>query len=443
MRVNFLHKDVRNSRLLLVFNGWSVPVPSEFHPEWLCGYDIAVVSEYDAFTLPSVGEYKEVVVLAWSLGVHAAELALQNSNLPLTLTIAVNGTPKPVDDASGIPEAVFKLTAERLTEQSLMKFRRRMGASEMARGERQIESLREELMNFPSSEVPFRWDYAVISEDDRIFSKENQLNAWSGRAEIILIEGAHTPDFVSIVKRLIISKECVGSRFARGSKTYDDEATVQGRIAAHLLELWLKHSCGRQGGRILEIGVGTGAFTKLYSRKFKPDELILWDLSPVSDDVVKADGEVEIMAVEAESLRALVSASTMQWFNSPAAFLQRCALTLEPGGLVVLSTFGPQTFKELTRCGVIPLPYLDEASLRRIIPENMEILELHSGKIQKVFDSPLEALRHCRDTGVNARPSMVSVREIERRWERRADGRVGLTFEPIYLILRKKDGNIC
>ncbi|MDE6033254.1 MAG: hypothetical protein K2G15_04750, partial [Muribaculaceae bacterium] len=89
-------------------------------------------------------------------------------------------------------------------------------------------------------------------------------------------------------------------------------------------------------------------------------------------------------------------------------------------------------------CGVVPLPYLSEDSLRRIIPSDMEILELHSGKIIKVFDTPMDALRHCRDTGVNARPSAVSVREIERLWPRRDDGRVSLTFEPIYLILRKK-----
>lgn len=438
MRVDFLYKNDSNSRLLLVFNGWSVPVPSFCEPKWLSGYDIAVVSEYDSFALPSVGEYREVVVLAWSLGVHAAELALQKTDLPLTLTIAVNGTSFPIDDMRGIPEPVFRLTAERLTEQSLTKFRRRMGAADMARGLRSIEDLQQELLNFPSEFVPFRWDYAIISSDDRIFPPENQLRAWTERAEIIQLEGSHTPDFENIVKRLIINKERVGSRFARGSNTYDGEATVQGRIAAHLLELWLKQDDVRKGGRVLEIGVGTGAFTSLYSAKIHPDELILWDLSPAVAGVIEADGEVEIMQVARESLRAVVSASTIQWFNSPAAFLQRVADALGQGGLAVMSTFGPETFKELTECGVTPLPYLGEESLRRIIPEKLEVLELHSGKIMKVFDTPMDALRHCRATGVNARPSDVSVREIERRWTRRPDGRVSLTFEPIYMILRKK-----
>lgn len=438
MRVDFLKKDEGCERLLLVFNGWSVPVPSPDEEFELPGYDIAVVSDYLLFDLPDISGYKEVVVLAWSLGVHAAELALSHSELPLTLTIAVNGTPNPVSDSEGIPVDVFKTTAERLNEQSLTKFRRRMGAAEMPRGPRSIEELQHELLNFPSSPVPFRWDYAIISSDDRIFPPENQRRAWSGRTEIIELEGSHFPDFHIILDRLLINKDCVISRFTRGRETYRQEATVQSRVLDHLLELWLKHRPKQPGGRILEIGAGEGAFAEIYSKKIKPDELILWDIASEPDEVVRADGEIDLRDVPSASLNAVVAASTMQWFNSPAAFLLQVVRVLIPGGLAVISTFGPQTFRELSECGVVPLPYLSEESIRRIIPSDMEILELHSGKILKVFDSPLDALRHCRDTGVNARPSAVSVREIERLWPRRPDGRVSLTFQPVYLILRKK-----
>lgn len=439
MRVDYLSKKEARERLLLVFNGWSVPVPSPSDAFSLPGYDIAVVTDYRKFELPEIKGYKEVVVLAWSLGVHAAEIALRDSQLPVTLTIAVNGTSHPVSDSEGIPVEVFRLTAERLTEQSLIRFRRRMGASAMSRGERPIEELQRELLDFPSSSsVPFRWDYAIISADDRIFPPENQRRAWLGRSEIIEIEGPHLPDFHTVLERLVINKDCVVTRFTRGHKTYRSEATVQARILDHLLELWLKHNSNRFGGRILEIGAGEGAFAELYTKKIKPDELILWDIAPNSERVVKADGEIDLHSVKSGSLCALVAASTMQWFNSPAAFLLQVSRVLESGGLAVISTFGPSTFRELAKCGVVPLPYLSEESLRRIVPADMQILELHSGKILKVFDSPIDALRHCRDTGVNARPSAVSVREIERRWPRREDGRVSLTFQPIYLILRKK-----
>lgn len=441
MRVDFLHKTPGCRRLLLVFNGWSVPVPSPDSISSLPGYDIAVVSEYLDFRLPEVGRYDEVIVLAWSLGVHAAELALRGSQLPLTLTIAVNGTPEPISDDRGIPEAVFRATAERLTEQSLAKFRRRMGAANMERGVRPLEELREELLRFPAEKVDFRWDRAVISTDDRIFPPENQRKAWAGRTEITEIEGSHTPDFHDIVSRFVINKEHVGCRFARGRETYNDEASVQARMAGHLWELWRKHNNGETGGRILEIGVGSGLFTERYAPVLKPEELIMWDIAPSPSrfgTVVAADGETAVGSLASESLRAVASAATIQWFNSPAAFLRRVASALRPKGIAALSTFGPRTFRELSECGVVPLPYLSEESLRRIVPENMEILELHGGLVTKVFTAPMDALRHLRATGVNARPSAVGVRQIERLWPRRADGRVSLSFEPMYLILRKK-----
>lgn len=438
MKVDFLKKTEGCKRLLLVFNGWSVPVPSAENEYNLPGYDIAVVTDYRDFTLPEIEGYREVVVLAWSLGVHAAELALQATQLPLTLTIAVNGTPNPVSDTEGIPAEMFHLTAERLTEQSLSKFRRRMGAGDMPRGDRPLEELQIELYHFPSEPVAFRWDYAIISSDDLIFPPENQRRAWEGRTEIIEVVGPHMTDFHAILERLLINKEQVASRFTRGRETYSEAATVQQRIQDHLLELWLKHKGDREYNFVLEIGAGAGGFAGRYIPKIHPSHLILLDVAPGSEFVVKADGEVEMIWGESDFLSAVVCASTMQWFNSPAQFLIQTARSLEPGGLAVLSTFGPETFKELTECGVVPLPYRSEESLRRIIPADLEILELHSGKIVKAFDTPMDALRHCRDTGVNARPSAVSVREIERRWPRREDGRVSLTFQPIYMILRKK-----
>lgn len=444
VRVDYIYNNSENRRLLLVFNGWSVPVPPAVDtPQVVADYDIAVVSGYDSFVLPQLPrEYDEVVLLAWSLGVHAAEIALKQTSLPLTLTVAVNGTPFPVDDSRGIPEAVFRATAEQLTEQSLARFRRRMGAPAMERGPRPLEELRRELIEFPTEPVEFRWDRAVISKADRIFPPENQRRAWEGKAEIFETEGTHMADFRDIVERFIINKRHVGSRFARGSSTYADEASVQARIADHLWQLWQKHRHGATGGTVLEFGVGAGTLTALYAPEVRPDELILWDIAPGSNKfapVLSADAEAEISRLVDCSVDAVVSASTMQWFNSQPRFLEQVARVLRPGGLAVLSTFGPATFEELTACGVTPLPYLPEESLRRAaLRSGLEILELHGGVTRKIFATPMDALRHLRATGVNGRPSPVGVREIERRWPRRADGRVSLTFAPIYLILKKQ-----
>lgn len=431
MNLTFIRQD-NAPRLLLIYAGWSTDA-SAFADLQCPGYDIAVAWDYSELSLPPVGSYGEVVLLAWSLGVHAAELTA--TGLPLTLTIAVNGTPAPVSDSHGIPESIFTATARNLSEQNLAKFRRRMGASALPRGSRSIESLRDELLHFPRTEVPFRWDRAIISADDLIFPPANQKKAWQGRAEIVTVVGPHMPDFQRIINSYIINKPLVGERFATRRPTYDSEAEVQHRIADHLFQLWQKH--GLKARSILEIGAGSGYFTNLYSSKLKDADLVLWDLAPASDSVVQADAEAEMPRLE-RTFDAVASASTMQWFNSPAAFLLQCQRVINSGGLAVISTFGPQTFQELTEAGVVPLPYLSEDSIRRIVPDEFEILELHSGLITKVFKTPLDALRHLQATGVNARPSTQPVRRILESYPQRPDGRYGLTFQPIYLILRKK-----
>ncbi len=431
MNLCFTHKE-NNPRLLLIYAGWSTD-ETAFASLRCDGYDIAVVSDYTELSPLQISGYDEVVLMAWSLGVHAAELTA--ADLPLTLTIAVCGTPTPADDLTGIPTAIWRATAEGLSESSLTKFRRRMGASTLPRGPRSIESLKRELLAFPTAAVPFRWDRAIIATGDRIFPPANQLRAWQGRAEITEIEAAHTPDFQKIVDRFVINKTLVSSRFHRGRSTYDRAATPQQHIADHLFQLWQKH--GLKTPSVLEIGAGNGYFTSLYAKKLASATKVLWDIAPVSESIIEADAEIALPKLR-ESFGAIVSASTMQWFNSPAAFLIQVARVLESGGLGVFSTFGPETFQELSAAGVCGLPYLSEESLRRIVPPELEILELHSGLITKVFPEPIDALRHIQATGVNARHASKTVQQILADYPRNAQGKCELTYQPIYLIVRKK-----
>lgn len=417
--------------MLLIYAGWSVE--ATFFEGLQCpGYDVAVAYNFSSLEPAEVGKYEEVVLIAWSLGVHAAELTA--SHLPLTLTLAVNGTPFPVHDELGIPETIYNATADNLTEQSLTKFHRRMGAPGLGLpAGRDIEELKSELKGFPRGEsVDFRWDWAIITSADRIFPPDNQRKAWSEKAEITEISGSHTPDFQQLINRFVIDKSLVSKRFEKGMQTYASESVIQRHIADKLFSLWQKHA--PVGDSVLEIGVGTGYMTGLY--RSQATWLTLWDIAPSAPEVVKADAEIAIRSID-KLFDAIVSASTMQWLNSPGAFLRHCSDALNPGGMLVLSTFGPATFSEMTEAGVIGLPYLGEESLRRIIPRNLEILELRSETIVKSFDTPVDILRHLKATGVNARSSSCSMQELLRRYPVAPDGSFRLTYQPIYLILKK------
>lgn len=116
--------------------------------------DLIICYDYRSldFDKTLLSTYTQIQVVAWSMGVWAASQVLQGSNLPITQSIAINGTPFPIDDARGIPPIIFEGTLNNLSEATLQKFRRRMCGSgsdfkafcEIA-PQRTVEELKEEL----------------------------------------------------------------------------------------------------------------------------------------------------------------------------------------------------------------------------------------------------------------------------------------------------------
>lgn len=127
------------------------------------GYDIAVIWDYrnDNIDLTEFSSYNEVTVLAWSMGVWAASRIIPQSGLPVTLTIAVNGSYAPVDDRKGIPADIYKATVDALSPASLIRFYRRMAGSSAAferfketLPQRQADELADELRRIAATGRP-------------------------------------------------------------------------------------------------------------------------------------------------------------------------------------------------------------------------------------------------------------------------------------------------
>jgi malonyl-CoA O-methyltransferase/biotin synthesis protein BioG len=191
--------------LLLFFAGWGMDERPflEYLPD---DRDCIVCYDYRslAFDESLLTPYRNIRVVAWSMGVWAAAQALGGRQWPVAESIAVNGTPSPVDDERGIAAAVFRATLEGFGEVALQKFRRRMCGSKeallhfMERAPlRTVEDLREELAQIGrlASECPpaaFRWDMAYIGMRDKIFLPAGQLRCWEG-GNLRMIDCEHYP----------------------------------------------------------------------------------------------------------------------------------------------------------------------------------------------------------------------------------------------------------
>ena len=125
MNTEFIHKNSRNLRLIIIFSGWSCD-RNMFREIHRTGWDILVCWGYDDFNFDKtiLKEYKTIYLYAWSLGVFAAEKSL--AGVEITKAFAINGTPLPVSDSFGIPQKIYSSTTETLSERNLYKFRIRM-----------------------------------------------------------------------------------------------------------------------------------------------------------------------------------------------------------------------------------------------------------------------------------------------------------------------------
>lgn len=472
MELRFIsHKS--NSRLILIFMGWGMdatPVASLAKP----GYDILAVSDYtgvgcaDMACLEKTAEkYGEIVVIAWSFGVRIAAKFLRHAEgkLPITRTVAVNGTTTHIDDKRGIPVAIFNGTLERLTPASVRKFRRRMfadaasfAAFQESEPTRTFESLAAELSTFagiaPEPTDPTQWDMAIGGTADAIFPIANQRLAWQGVAFREVDGMPHYPDFQSIIDREIIDKDLVATRFAAASPTYIDNAAVQIDVAARLWNIAMPHIASyisaNSGHRqhVIEIGPGRGALTGLYSNALKKCKIELCDIAPIPPDYIPAgamfrccDAETDLHNRPDNSIDIILSASTLQWFNSPASFLRDAVRVLRPGGVAAFSYFGPQTYREIAAITGNSLNYPSPDTLREVaIASGAEIIHSSETLISGIFPDVATLLRHIKLTGVNAlgTGNTADALRLMRNYPLSPLGEAALTYNPVYLIIRKK-----
>lgn len=147
--------------------------------------------------------------------------------------------------------------------------------------------------------------------------------------------------------------------FSRGAAAYEIAAALQREIAAELFNLYPLND----PQRILELGCGTGFLSSHYAQTFPNADYTALDLSSGMLEVynqrvgfghtVLADAEE--YSCEEESLDAIVSASTLQWFQHLPRTLANYHRFLRPGGEIVISAFGPDFFREFRSCAPVEL----------------------------------------------------------------------------------------
>jgi malonyl-CoA O-methyltransferase len=197
----------------------------------------------------------------------------------------------------------------------------------------------------------------------------------------------------------------VSDRFGRAAQRYAQYANVQADMAEWLAE-WLP---AERAGRALELGAGTGMFT----RKLLPwlGTLTATDASAAMCEVAQVQlPDVEWRVLNAEAPGAaeadwIFTSSMLQWVENPRAMFAAWKRAMRPGGRVLAGLFAEGSLPELRELthGWSPLTWRTPDEWSELLAEaGLELVR--SEEVYRVFYHPTarEFLRSLH--GVGATP---------------------------------------
>jgi malonyl-CoA O-methyltransferase len=159
-----------------------------------------------------------------------------------------------------------------------------------------------------------------------------------------------------------IDKREVRRAFGRAAAEYDGTAVLQREVCTRMLER-LEY-VRLQPARILDAGSGTGWGTRRLSQKYPSAQMIALDIASGMLQTARGSsgwwqklfggtrqmqvcGDMEELPLATNSIGMVWSNVAMQWCNDLPATFAEMHRVLEVEGLLMFSTFGPDTLKEL------------------------------------------------------------------------------------------------
>jgi malonyl-CoA O-methyltransferase len=261
---------------------------------------------------------------------------------------------------------------------------------------------------------------------------------------------------------LALDKRLLRRAFEKAAAGYDAAAVLQHEICRRMLMRldYIKH----RPAAILDAGSGTGNVVAALRARYPQATLYALDIALamvrrsrarapwwrrlLGRGVLPVCGDIERLPLRDAAVGMVWSNLALQWTNdAPRAFVE-LRRVLAPGGLLMFSTFGPDTLKELRAAyrGTDRYTHIN----RFIDMHDLGDMLVHGGFADPVMDmeyvtltyTDVLALMHDlksigahnvtagRRQGMTARATLAAV---ERNYEAlRRDGRVPATFEVIY-----------
>lgn len=251
----------------------------------------------------------------------------------------------------------------------------------------------------------------------------------------------------------LAQKQHIARRFARQAELYKEHATVQREICNRMVNLLLQ--CSFTPAQVLEIGCGVGFLTEGFLENFGVQSFTANDIAAGMEVEMqriagKTGQAIQFLPGDAETIAingtfdTILSASTVQWFHNLPQFFKKIPPLLQPQGIFAFSTFGTFNFQEIDTLTGKSLQYYSTEELCAMLAADFHILHCESYRNTLYFNTPADALRHIKQTGVNnfafspwTKSRLQHFSDAYRALFSTQQG-VTLTYNPIIIVVRKK-----
>ncbi len=153
-----------------------------------------------------------------------------------------------------------------------------------------------------------------------------------------------------------IDKQQVRRAFSRAAEHYDEVAVLQREIGQRMMERLALVRL--QPDVILDLGAGTGVAAVELARRYRRARILALDFAfPMLLKARRRGGwlhrprclcaDLEQLPLRSGSVDLIYSNASLQWSNDLEQAFKELLRVLKPGGLLMFTTFGPDTLKEL------------------------------------------------------------------------------------------------
>jgi malonyl-CoA O-methyltransferase len=254
----------------------------------------------------------------------------------------------------------------------------------------------------------------------------------------------------------LLNPRVVRRTFDRVASHYDRHAALEQEVASRLLDRLKFHRITPQ--RIVDLGCGTGQASASLKSRFRKAEVIGLDSSHamlaqlrrrsgVLRRLKAVCADMSALPLADQSSELLFSSLAMHWCPDPVSLFAEFRRVLTPGGMLLFSSFGPGSLRELKTA------WADADGTEQTM-EFVDILQLGDALMAAGFQEPVmdaeritvsypdidSLVRELEATGtcgfLQGRTSLTEARNsLDKTYEPfRIEGRYPVTYEIIYGI---------